>query len=178
MTMRDDVENRFPGGAEGLGLAGLMVLQGGCAAFFLGDVVSDFSYIGHQVLFEWHLVLELLASITLVLAIALEGRMLMRLIRRQAHFRRGLSVASGALHDLIEAYFDSWALTAAERDVATFAIKGLSNAEIAQMRGSAEGTVKAHLNAIYRKAGVQGRGALLSMLVEDLMQEPLITPQA
>jgi len=103
--------------------------------------------------------------------------MLMRLIRRQAHFRRVLSVASGALHDLIEAYFDSWALTAAERDVATFAIKGLSNAEIAQMRGSAEGTVKAHLNAISRKAGVQGRGALLSMLVEDLMQEPLIAPQ-
>ena len=45
------------------------------------------------------------------------------------------------------------------------------------MRGSAEGTVKAHLNAIYRKAGVQGRGALLSMLVKDLMQEPLIAPQ-
>ena len=61
--------------------------------------------------------------------------------------------------------------------MATFAIKGLSNAEIAQMRGSAEGTVKAHLNAIYRKAGVQGRGALLSMLVKDLMQEPLIAPQ-
>ena len=53
-------------------------------------------------------------------------------------------------------------------------MKGCSIADIAQMRGSAEGTVKTHLNAIYRKAGVQGRGQLVSVLIEDLMNAPLV----
>ena len=58
--------------------------------------------------------------------------------------------------------------------MATFLIKGADIAEIARLRGSAEGTVKAHLNAIYRKAGVSGRPALVSLLIEDLMTESLL----
>jgi len=73
-------------------------------------------------------------------------------------------------------HFQTWGLTAAEQDVAGFTIKGLSIAEIADLRGSAEGTVKSQLNAIYRKAGVPGRGALLGLLVDDLMNAPL-TPE-
>jgi hypothetical protein len=65
-------------------------------------------------------------------------------------------------------------LTPSEQDVATFLIKGCDIAEIARLRGSAEGTVKAHLNAIYRKADVSGRAALVSILIEDLMSQPLI----
>ena len=53
--------------------------------------------------------------------------------------------------------FDDWALTPAERDVALFALKGLSLAEIARLRSTSQGTVKAQTNAIYRKAGVTGR---------------------
>ena len=56
-------------------------------------------------------------------------------------------------------------------------LKGLSIPEIAQIRGSAEGTVKSHLNGIYRKAGVTGRGAFLSLFIEDLMSTPLAPPQ-
>jgi DNA-binding NarL/FixJ family response regulator len=37
--------------------------------------------------------------------------------------------------------------------------------------------VKTHLNAIYRKAGVQGRGQLVSVLIEDLLNAPLV-PEA
>lgn len=58
--------------------------------------------------------------------------------------------------------------------MATFAIKGVSITDIAAMRGSAEGTVKAHLNAIYRKAGVSSRSELISLLIEDLMNQPLL----
>jgi DNA-binding CsgD family transcriptional regulator len=53
-------------------------------------------------------------------------------------------------------------------------IKGCEIPEIARLRGCAEGTVKAHLNAIYRKADVSGRAALVSLLIEDLMGQPLI----
>ena len=58
-----------------------------------------------------------------------------------------------------------------QRDVALFAIKGLSTQEIASLRNTAEGTVKAQTNAIYRKAGVSGRPQLLSLFIEDLMEE-------
>jgi DNA-binding CsgD family transcriptional regulator len=61
--------------------------------------------------------------------------------------------------------------------VAAFTIKGFTIAEIAALRGSAEGTVKTHLNAIYRKAGVQGRGQLVSLLIEELLGGPLLRPE-
>ena len=55
-----------------------------------------------------------------------------------------------------------------------FAIKGMSLQEIAALRDTSEGTVKAQTNAIYRKAGVKGRAQLLSLFVEDLMGEALV----
>ena len=64
----------------------------------------------------------------------------------------------------------TWGLTRSERDVAWFTIKGLSIAEIARLRGTSEGTVKAHSNAIYRKAGVSGRTQFLSLFIEDSME--------
>ena len=62
-------------------------------------------------------------------------------------------------------------LSPAERDVAWFTVKGLSMQEIARMRETSDGTVKAQSNAIYRKAGVSGRYQLLSQFVDELMIE-------
>lgn len=73
--------------------------------------------------------------------------------------------------DLLDERFSEWGLTKAEADVALFAIKGLSTAEIAGLRQTSEGTVKAQTNAIYRKAGVSGRSQLLSLFIEDLMRD-------
>jgi len=98
---------------------------------------------------------------------------LTRLLRQQVRAEMALSAASGALHDLMQAYFSQWGLTAAEADVAGFTIKGYSIAEIGTMRQSAEGTVKSQLNAIYRKSGLAGRGQLVSLLIEDLLSGPL-----
>ena len=52
--------------------------------------------------------------------------------------------------------------------MAWFTIKGLPIAEIARLRQTSEGTVKAQSNAIYRKAGVNGRAQLVSLCIEDL----------
>ena len=79
--------------------------------------------------------------------------------------------ASGAFLDLLEERFAEWVLTPAERDVALFAIKGMSTAEISVLRATSEGTVKAQTNAIYRKAGVSGRSQLLSLFIDDLMRD-------
>lgn len=161
---------------RGLALVILIVLQSFCAAFFLGDVIYDILEHGREAITDSHIILELLANLGLIAGIIFEVRYLIDLLRRQAHAERALSTASGALHEVIEAYFAEWGLTASEADVASFTIKGYSISEIAQLRGSAEGTVKTHLNAIYRKAGVSGRSQLVSLLIEELLGGPLVTP--
>jgi DNA-binding NarL/FixJ family response regulator len=151
----------------------LIAVQALCAAFFVWDDVSDYLAMQSSA-FDLHQAMEYLVTLSLVVAIVIEARLLMYLLRREAHMERGFSIAAGALNDLMEGYFATWGLTPSEQDVATFLIKGCDIAEIARLRGSAEGTVKAHLNAIYRKADVSGRAALVSILIEDLMSQPLI----
>jgi DNA-binding CsgD family transcriptional regulator len=77
--------------------------------------------------------------------------------------------ASASFTDVLNARFAEWGLTVAERDVALFAIKGLSIEQIAALRETSEGTVKSQTAAIYRKAGVTGRPQLLSLFIEDMM---------
>jgi len=156
-----------------LALIALIAVQSLCAAFFLWDVVDDLGPDGLRALANLHIAIETTAALALVSAIVYEVRALMALLRRKAHLENQVSIAAGAFHDIMLEHFQSWGLTAAEQDVAGFTIKGLSIAEIAEMRGAAEGTVKSQLNAIYRKAGVPGRGALLGILVDDLMNAPL-----
>lgn len=155
-------------------LAALIVVQLATAVFFLWDVMRDLPDIFSHIFNDLHLLIELLATLVLFAGIFVEWQYLALLLRRQSRADRALGVAAGELHDLMERYFETWGLTAAEADVANFAIKGAPIGEIAQLRGSREGTVKTHLNAIYRKAGVSGRAQLLSLLVEDLMAVPLV----
>lgn len=156
-----------------LALAALMLLQTVCATLFIFDIIDDFTGLPHGANITAHLIVELMANTGLVFAIAVEGLFLRRLLRQQARTEKALSAATGALHDIMQAYFAQWGLTAAEADVAGFTIKGFSIAEIAAMRQSAEGTVKSQLNAIYRKSGLSGRGQLVSLLIEDLLSGPL-----
>lgn len=153
-------------------LAGLILAQGLCAGVFLWDVVLDGGAMQAFWPIDWHLVVEAGAVLGLIAGIAVEVRVLLRLMARKAHLERQVSMASSALHDVIDDHFRARGLTASEVDVAWFGVKGLSIADIARLRGTAEGTVKSHLNAIYRKAGVANRGELLSVLLEDLMDTP------
>ena len=159
---------------QSLAIAALIVVQMACALFFAWDVVQDMPPAELGGLFgNPHLVMEVAATLALIVGILVEGQYLVLLLRRQARAERALNVAAGELHELIEQYFRDWGLTPSEADVAMFALKGLSIPDIAELRGSKEGTIKAHLNGIYRKAGVNGRAQLLSLLVEDLMSAPL-----
>lgn len=155
-------------------LMGLIAVQSLCAAFFLWDVLNDIGPNGLRALANLHISIEALAALALVSAIVFETRYLMRLLRRKAHLEDQVSIAAGAFHEIVLAHFDRWGLTPAESDVAMFTIKGFSIAETARLRGSAEGTIKAQLNAVYRKAGVSGRGALLGLLIDDLLGAPLM----
>lgn len=125
--------------------------------------------------FSWmvHEMIELGAAIGLLLGIGLGAVVLRRTIARNSVVEDQLRAASGAFMELLSDRFDQWGLTPAERDVALFAIKGMSTQEIATLRDVSEGTIKAQTNAIYRKAGVSGRTQLLSLFIDDLMDQPL-----
>lgn len=158
-------------------LIALIAIQALSAGFFLWDVLGDAMPEGMRALANLHIAIEALAAFGLILAVIFETRYLMRLLRRKAHLERQVSIAAGAFHDIMQDHFSTWGLTPAEEDVAMFTIKGFSIAEIAEMRGSAQGTVKSQLNAIYRKAGVNGRGGLLGLLIDGLLEAPLVFPQ-
>jgi DNA-binding CsgD family transcriptional regulator len=87
--------------------------------------------------------------------------------RAQLVLRRASSAFMQVLHERLA----EWGLTPAEKDVALFAIKGMSLAEIAVLRNTSEGTIKAQTNAIYRKAGVSGRAQLISLFIDDLIDQ-------
>ncbi len=153
-------------------LIALITVQVFSAMFFVIDVMADARYLGSEAIVYPHLYFEALATLSLVAAIVFEVNYLLRLLRRKEHLENSLKLASSAIHDVIEAEFDNWQLTPSEQDVATFLVKGLSTSEIAEMRGSAEGTVKAHLNAIYRKSGTRNRAEMLSVLIDTMMGQP------
>lgn len=154
---------------KGFLLALVIALQVASSIYFVTDVVGDIARFGDNEYTGLHIMFEVMANISLIAGIVVGIFYLRRLSRQYEAATRALSVASGELSVVIEAYFTEWGLTRAEADIATFTIKGYSIAEVARMRNSAEGTIKTHLNAIYRKAGVAGRAQLVSLLIEDLL---------
>jgi DNA-binding CsgD family transcriptional regulator len=146
----------------------ILALQVVSAVLFLANIV--FSVLGVAP-FAWvvHEITEIGAALGLILGTVLGGIALRRSLQRTQEAEAKLRAASGAFMDLLEERFTTWGLTPAERDVALFAIKGMSTAEIAQLRQTSEGTVKAQTAAIYRKAGINGRPQLLSLFIEDMM---------
>ena len=97
---------------------------------------------------------------------ALQVRSLIVAARRD---EAAVAVAQGALAELIRLRFAQWHLTAAEADVALFALKGCDIGEIAAMRGSAAGTVRAQLARVYAKASVDSQAGLIALFVEELI---------
>ena len=150
----------------------IFLVQAFCAIFFVSDILA--SVLGIQTTpLSWELreLMEIGASLGLVLGVVVGGMMLRRALRDRHRAEEQLRRASGAFMDLLQERFAEWALTPSEKDVALFAIKGLSTAELAALRSTSEGTVKAQTNAIYRKAGVTGRPQLLSLFIDDLMRD-------
>ncbi|WP_022704794.1 helix-turn-helix transcriptional regulator [Pseudorhodobacter ferrugineus] len=138
-------------------------LQVGCGVVFVIDVISEWKE------FDSYGAFEALAVLGLAIGAFLSLREYRSLLRRNTKVERELNVASGAFQEVIEQHFDSWALTPAERDVALFLIKGLSISEIAALRNTRDGTIKAQSAAIYRKTGVSSRTELISVMVEELI---------
>lgn len=153
-------------------LLALSFVQIACALFFVSEIFLTI-FGARSAPISWRLreLLEIGAAVGLLLGTIFAIHALRNAMRMQAKAEESLRLAQSAFLDHLNEKFDDWALTNAERDVALFSIKGLSVAEIATVRETSEGTVKAQSNAIYRKAGVSGRSQLLSLFIDDLMED-------
>lgn len=156
------------------GLISLFLLQSLCALFFAFDAAVDIAGLEQKGQFRESVAFEVLVTAVLVVSLVFTAYEIRRVSRKQDRMSAQLRLARGAFDDVVKAHFDEWGLTEAEKDVALLAIKGLSLSEIADVRGSQEGTIKAQSAAVYRKAGVSGRLQLLSLFIEDLMGDPLL----
>lgn len=153
-------------------VSAILLIQAICAFFFVSDIL--FSVLGiyaHPIAWQVREYIEIGAAVGLILGVVLGAIALHRFWHDRRQAEEKLRRASGVFMELLHERFAGWGLTPSEHDVALFAIKGLSTQEIASLRNTAEGTVKAQTNAIYRKAGVSGRPQLLSLFIEDLMAD-------
>lgn len=157
-------------------IVAMFVIQAVCAVFLVGKLLNSmFGFVYWTVSWTVYEILEIAAALGLLVGVVLGAQALKLSWQRIEKAEGKLAMLSRAFADLVASYFDAWELTAAERDVALFLIKGLSTAEIAALRATSEGTVKAQSNAIYRKADVASRAQLVSLLIDDLMQDDFFT---
>lgn len=149
-------------------IVAIILLQSVCAIFFIFDVVGDLSSYELSNAEKLHLAAESVASITLIVAIILEISVLRNILLRKTHLEDQLTRSQKSLHEIVVHQLHAWELTPAEFDVAMFVFKGLNPPEIAELRGTSEGTIKAQLSAVYRKANVQNRAELLVSIIDGL----------
>lgn len=155
-------------------LWGLFIVQALCCVYFLFDILLDWIRpTTYNPLTDSDLV-EAIVTLVLFMGLCFTASELRRALSHQARLTEQLQIASGAFQAVIEAKFAEWTLTSAERDVALLAIKGYSIAEIAGLRQTAQGTAKAQAAAVYRKADVSGRLQLISLFLDDLMNDALV----
>lgn len=142
--------------------------------FFIFDVASDvyeriIASSAPSLLDLTHLFFEVFSAGALILAIRILVRQLRWLEERNTQQSESLSFLRGEMDSYMHGKFDEWSLTSAERDIAMYMLKGLSIAEIAAARSTAEGTVKAQTSNIFRKTSVASRLELMSLFMDEFL---------
>lgn len=147
----------------------IVLAQSLACLFFVADALADES--GPQSGGGSGNALEVGVALALLAGVLFGAIYLFHLVREIWTRAAVVAVAKGAMSRIIADRFVDWGLSAAEADVALFALKGCSVQDIARMRSSAPGTVRAQLSQVYAKAGVSSQPMLMSLFLEDLMDD-------
>lgn len=156
---------RKPFSTKPLAITILVAVQTVAAIYFVMDTFDDAQAEGQGA----GSVMEFLVAFALLAGVVISALHVRRLLAEARQRDQALSVAKGAMAELVQMRFREWNLSDAEQDVALFALKGCSAAEIAGLRNAAQGTVRAQLSQIYTKAGVSSQAMLVSLFFEDLL---------
>lgn len=146
----------------------VFAFQALAAAFFVADSFSDAGQSdgpGGAAL-SW---IELGLAMALAAGVVAAAILVRQLFREARQREQALALARGALAEVVAERFGQWNLTRSEADVGLFALKGCSITEIARLRGSAEGTVRAQLSQVYQKAGVTSQPSFVALFIEELL---------
>ena len=147
-----------------------VVIYTASALAFLSEMIGEIS--GYYLFSANWIVHEVIAVITFFGFFV--GGLLIRQsyqLARKSHQKtqRLLRSAQGEFFEMLILQFDRWELSEAERDVALLTVKGMTVNEIAELRNTSSGTIKAQNNSIYRKARVKSRTQLLGKLIDQLL---------
>ena len=139
------------------------------ALFFIGQLWTEVLGIRHVAIpWQYQEGIQILASIGLLMGVVISGLFLRHSRQRMAQLGQQIDVASGNFESHLNEMFSQWDLSKSEQAVAVYAMKGFSNAEIADLRGTSESTIKSQMNAVYRKTDLANRQQLISFLVEEM----------
>lgn len=146
----------------------VVVLQLSACGYFVADALADEAGSANS---GSGSIFEIVVALALLAGVALGAAHIKRLAQENRTRENALAIARGALAHILTDRFTDWGLSSAEADVALFALKGCTIAQIAKMRNAASGTVRAQLSQVYAKAGVSSQPMLMSLFLEDLMNE-------
>lgn len=149
---------------------GLVAVQTACGAYFLWEIFA--SLFGLPTIpLRWQVreLVEIGASVGLILGALLGIALALAASREINRADTARRLTTGQFTQVVNEYFTRLGLTGAETEIAWLLLKGMSLAEVAALRNTASGTVKAQCAAIYRKAGVTGKAQLFSTVVEDVL---------
>lgn len=116
-----------------------------------------------------HLATKTFAVGLLLFGYILSQREIRRLSHEETRQLDTLAVLRGHFDNIIFRRFEIWGLSKAECDVALLSLRGLKISEIALLRKTKEGTIKAQLSAIFHKAGIGTRTQLLALFMDEFL---------
>lgn len=150
------------------------VIQLVCVLAFVIDIASEFpdpatwGYLPFRS--ALHLGVELGVVVLLMIGVALVRQAIRRVAGERDRAQSDLRSLRGDFDAILQAQFTDWNLTDTQRDIALLTLRGLTIERIAEARNCAQGTVKAHLNAIYRAGGFRTRGELVGFFMDELLE--------
>lgn len=150
-------------------LAAIVFLQVTFSLFYIVDMAMElFGIRKVAVSWEYREIVQIVTIFGMLLGAFLGIVVLKGIGKNMREVDNRMLAASGEFHELMARRFEEWGLSPSEKDVALLTLKGLSNSQIAEVRGKSVGTIKAQCNAIYQKSNVSGRTQLISNFIEDL----------
>jgi DNA-binding CsgD family transcriptional regulator len=150
------------------------LIQFVCALVFGIDIAVELhnDLLDDQRLTRWqlaHLATETIAVGLLLVGFVLSQREFHRLRHSEARQSDTLALLRGHFDDILVERFKAWGLSRAESDIALLSLRGLKISEIARLRETKEGTIKAQLSSIFHKAGIGTRTELLGLFMDEFL---------